>query len=111
MMSLSEDEDMNSHIGKKIPQYTGETIFSKNLFMEENASKTSNNNNIINTDNNDNKDNEIPHRKEDIIKEYQKEYEEQQKYYENYIKILLEKKNELILMKNMLNNQKNESSK
>jgi len=113
MMSLSEDEDMNSHIGKKIPQCTGETIFSKNLFMDDNASKTSNNN-ITNTNNYksknmDNNDEEEINRRESIINEYQKEYEEQQKYYENYIKILLEKKNELIQMKNLLKKQKNES--
>ena len=111
MISLSEDEDMSSHIGKKIPQCTGETIFSKNLFIEDNASKNSNNN-MINTINykSKNKDNEDEesNRKESIIKEYQKEYEEQQKYYENYIKILLKKKNELIQMKNMLKKQKND---
>ena len=111
MISLSEDEDMNSRIGKKIPQCTGETILSKNLFLE-------NSNNIINTNNNKsnkskNKENEEEEEnsKESIIKEYQKEYEEQQKYYENYIKILLEKKNELIQMKNMLKQQKNETFK
>ena len=115
MLSLSEDEDINSHIGKKIPQCTGETIFSKNLFVDDNLSNNNNNNNIINTNNykSRNKDNEDDENnsKENIIKEYQKEYEEQQKYYENYIKILLEKKNELIQMKNMLKKQKNENSK
>ena len=110
MISLSEEEDMNSHIGKKIPQCTGETIFSKNLFMEDNS-----NNNIINTNNYKSKNKENDdyenNRRESIIKEYQKEYEEQQKYYENYIKILLEKKNELIQMKNMLKKQKNDTLK
>ena len=114
IISLSEDEDLNSHIGKKIAQCTGETIFSKNLFMEDNGSGNSNNN-IMNTNNdkNSNKANEDDdiNRRESIIREYQKEYEEQQKYYENYIKILLEKKNELIQMKNMLKKQKNEQLK
>ena len=107
MISLSEDEDINSHIGKKIPQCTGETILSKNLFLD-------NSNNIINSNNykSKNKENEEEENsKESIIKEYQKEYEEQQKYYENYIKILMEKKNELIQMKNMLKKQKNDTLK
>ena len=112
MISLSEDEDLNSHIGKKIPQCTGETIFSKNLFMEENGSS---NNNIMNTNNykssNKNNEDEDSNRRDSIIKEYKKEYEEQKKYYENYIKILLEKKNELLQMKNMLKKQKNENLK
>ena len=108
IISLSDDEDMNSHIGKKIPQCTGETIFSKNLFIDDNISRNSNNN-INNKRKKDNEDD--GNKKESIIKEYEKEYEEQQKYYENYIKILLEKKNELIQMKNMLKNQKNESLK
>ena len=45
-------------------------------------------------------------RDECLIKEYQDEFNEQQKYYENYIKILMDKKNELLQMKNMLKNQK-----
>ena len=108
IISLSEDEDNNSRIGKKIPQCAGETILSKNLFLDNNS------NNVINSNNNKskNKENEEEENsKESIIKEYQKEYEEQQKYYENYIKILLEKKNELMQMKNMLQKQKNENLK
>ena len=92
MLSISEDEDMNSHIGKKIPQCTGETIFTKNLFIDDNISKNSNNmtnTNNYKSKNMENNDEEEINRRESIIKEYQKEYEEQQKYYENYIKILL----------------------
>ena len=95
IISLSDDDEMNSHLGKKIPQLTGENLLSKNNFEDENKGE--------------NKDDD--NRKESIIKEYEKEYEEQQKYYENYIKLLLEKKNELIQMKNMLNKQRNESIK
>ena len=47
----------------------------------------------------------------DNINDYKIEYEEQKKYYENYINILLEKKNELIQMKNMLMSQKSNTSK
>lgn len=55
IISLSDDEDMNSHIGKKIPQCTGETIFSKNLFNDDNISRNSNNN-INNKRKKDNED-------------------------------------------------------
>ena len=114
MLSISEDEDMNSHIGKKIPQCTGETIFTKNLFIDDNISKNSNNmtnTNNYKSKNMENNDEEEINRRESIIKEYQKEYEEQQKYYENYIKILLNKKNELLQMKSMLKKQRNETQK
>ena len=97
-ISLNEENDLNNYIGKKIPQCDGETINSKNLSGDDNI-----NNVFHNIDNNDiNNDN---------INDYKKEYEEQKKYYENYISILLEKKTELIEMKNMLINQRLNTSK
>jgi hypothetical protein len=100
IISLSEDEEMNTPIGKKIPSCAGENLFNKNLFAEENISDNTKNKKYNKDDDN---------RKESIIKEYEKEYEEQQKYYENYINLLLEKKNELIQMKKMLKKQRNET--
>ena len=49
--------------------------------------------------------------KSDNINDYKKEYEEQKKYYENYISILLEKKNELMEMKKMIMSQRLNTSK
>ena len=86
VMSLSENDDMNSKYGRKLPQCTTGTIFTKNMLNTE-------------AKNEEKKD-------EGLIKEYQDEFNEQQKYYENYIKILMDKKNELLQMKNMLKNQK-----
>ena len=86
IMSLSENDDMNSKYGRKLPQCTTGTIFTKNML----------NMGVKNEEKRD----------EGLIKEYQDEFNEQQKYYENYIKILMDKKNELLQMKNMLKNQK-----
>ena len=99
-ISQNEENDLSNYVGKKIPQCDGETINSKN---------ESDNDDINNVFNNmDNNDIDINN---DNINDYKKEYEEQKKYYENYINILLEKKNELIEMKNMLMNQRFNTSK
>ena len=101
-ISINEDNNLNNYIGKKIPQCDGETINSKNLSDDDNI------NNVFNNMDNNNIDIDINY---ENINDYKKEYEEQKAYYENYINILLEKKNELIEMKNMLMNQRLNTSK
>ena len=95
MTSIGDDDDeLSNYVGKKISECTGETL-------DYRGEKDMNNNNENNIEINEN----------DNINDYKIEYEEQKKYYENYINILLEKKNELIQMKNMLMSQKSNTSK
>ena len=100
-MSLEEEDELSNYVGKKISQLTQETINAKDVSDDDN-------NNIIIHDikheNNYDKDSSI--NKNENINDYKNEYEEQKKYYENYINILLEKENELLEMKNILMNQK-----
>ena len=100
-MNLSEDNDISSnYVGKKVEQLNGEILHSKNATEDDNFNNIFNNindnENVINSDN---------------IGDYKREYEEQKKYYENYINILLEKKNELMEMKQMIINQRLNTSK
>ena len=99
-MSLEEEDESNNYVGKKVSQCTQETIHGKDVLEEEN------NNFILNIKSINNYDQDNSINKNENLNDYRNEYEEQKKYYENYINILLEKKNELIEMKNMLKNQK-----
>ena len=103
IINLSEDDNINNYLGKKVDQCPGENIQNKNFSDDEE--------NIINDNLEDEKNDINDINNDDNINDYINEYEEQKKYYENYINILLEKKNELIQMKNMLISQKLNESK
>ena len=104
-MSLDEEDELSNYVGKKISQMTQETINGKYVPEDEN-------NNIIIHDikHENNYDQDSTINKNENINDYKNEYEEQKKYYENYINLLLEKKKELLEMKNMLMNQKDNIS-
>ena len=98
--SLNDENNLSNYVGKKVPQCDGETFNSKNVSDEDNINNVFNNMEFNDIDIiNDN------------INDYKKEYEEQKKYYENYINILLEKKNELMEMKKMIMSQRLNTSK
>ena len=98
--SLNEENNLSNYVGKKVPQCDGETFNSKNVSDEDNINNVFNNMEFNDID-----------IKSDNINDYKKEYEEQKKYYENYISILLEKKNELMEMKKMIMSQRLNTSK
>ena len=98
--SLNEENNLSNYVGKKVPQCDGETFNSKNVSDEDNINNVFNNMEFNDID-----------IKNDNINDYKKEYEEQKKYYENYISILLEKKNELMEMKKMIMSQRLNTSK
>ena len=98
--SLNDENNLSNYVGKKVPQCDGETFNSKNVSDEDNINNVFNNMEFNDID-----------IKNDNINDYKKEYEEQKKYYENYINILLEKKNELMEMKKMIMSQRLNTSK
>ena len=99
--SLNDENNLSNYVGKKVPQCDGETFNSKNASDDDNINNVFNNMEF----------NDIDIKNDDNINDYKKEYEEQKKYYENYINILLEKKNELMEMKKMIMSQRLNTSK
>ena len=105
LMNISDEDELSNYVGRKITQNALETNNSKNKVDESNINNITEKN-YTHDDNNDYND-----INNNNIDDYKNEYEEQKKYDENYINILLEKKNELLEMKNLLMSQKLNASK